>query len=339
MEQKVISVIIPVYNAEKFIGETISSILNQNYTKIELIIIDDGSTDGSEKKILDFHDKDSRLVYIKQTNQGPSAARNNGLNKASGDLILFVDADDSLKENAIQNMVNESNGSDLLIFGYENINEEKSEKNQVVLPSIKGTYFLTNCLQSFGELLEKNVLHYIWHKLYTKESVKGVRFDETVKVGEDLLFNIEVLRNVSQLTFTDSVYYNHIWYNQDSITRKYHENLFYYRSKQFHSAKRFLEYHHEYTDSNKIKVKKYFLKKYIACFINMESPEASLSRNDKRKKIKMIISESNIEKLVEHYDDQPSWQRMYIFMMRHELIFGVEVLTKILQPLQTLKRG
>lgn len=338
MGNKLVSIIIPVFNAEEFIENTIKNILLQNYSLIEVILVDDGSTDRSAEIILNYQEKDSRLIYLRQDNQGPSAARNNGLRKATGDYVLFVDADDSLKVNALRDMINESNDSDLLIFGYENVNEENAENNQVVIPSKNETFTLSKFLPLFSEFLEKNILHYVWNKLYRKEVLREVYFDETVKVGEDLLFNIEVLKNVSRLKCTESVYYNHIWFNDNSITLKYHESLFDYRNKQYISAKEFLKYYQSYNDKNITKLKRYYLNKYIACFFNLESPSATMTRVEKNNQIQIIVNEINDEGINEYYNNLPIWQVMYVFLIRHKSVYGIKTLTKVLLPIQKIKR-
>lgn len=94
MTPPLVSVVVPAYNSEKYIGETITSVLNQTFTDFELLVVDDGSTDSQREKIFEFCHRDARVRYIRQANQGVSAARNHGYNLSSGMLIAFLDADD-----------------------------------------------------------------------------------------------------------------------------------------------------------------------------------------------------------------------------------------------------
>ena len=110
-----ISIIIPVFNAEKYIEECINSILNQTYSKIEIIIINDGSTDNSEKICLELSKKDQRIKYIYQNNAGVTVARKTGVENATGEWISFVDADDILSPYAIQTLIEKSKGQDIVI--------------------------------------------------------------------------------------------------------------------------------------------------------------------------------------------------------------------------------
>ena len=106
MKQTVlISIIIPVYNAEEFIGMMLDSVQNQTYGMLDIILVNDGSTDGTKNVCMPYLEKDKRFQYYEQQNRGPSAARNFGLRKAKGDYILFVDADDLLPVKAIEQFV------------------------------------------------------------------------------------------------------------------------------------------------------------------------------------------------------------------------------------------
>ena len=105
MESNVVSIIVPVYNADKYLEDCLNSIINQTYRALEIIIIDDGSTDNSSAIIQDFARKDERIIHIKKTNSGVSSTRNIGLSNASGRYVYFCDADDMLHERIIEILV------------------------------------------------------------------------------------------------------------------------------------------------------------------------------------------------------------------------------------------
>lgn len=118
-----ISVIVPVYNCEDYLEESIRSILNQTFNDIEVVCVDDGSTDNSLSILNKLSDDDSRLKVHTQENQGASVARNNALKKVSGDYIYFFDADDYLVADALEKAYNNAvnNNSDIVIFNYDQI--------------------------------------------------------------------------------------------------------------------------------------------------------------------------------------------------------------------------
>src|SRR5690625_188058 len=104
---KKISIIVPVYNAEKYIERCLKSILNQRYTNLEIIIVDDGSTDNSSKICIDYEKQYKNIIYVKKENEGPGPARNLGIRLASGDYIGFVDSDDFIHKDMYYNMIKE----------------------------------------------------------------------------------------------------------------------------------------------------------------------------------------------------------------------------------------
>ena len=114
-----VSVIIPIYNSEKYLKECIASILKQSYENIEVILIDNDSKDKSQEIALSFKKEDSRIIVISKKNEGTSNARNKGIDISNGKYIMFVDSDDILEENAIENLVNKDGEKiDLIVGNY-----------------------------------------------------------------------------------------------------------------------------------------------------------------------------------------------------------------------------
>lgn len=129
------SIIVPTYNREKYIAKCIDSVLNQTYNNFELIIVDDGSTDNTAKIVRSY--KDPRIMYVKNQNHGISYSRNFGIDKASGEYIIFLDSDDYLHESAFDNILVDFNDSDILIFDYTEIFEKNNTKKENKFPSFK----------------------------------------------------------------------------------------------------------------------------------------------------------------------------------------------------------
>ena len=117
MSENKVSIIIPVFNSEKYIENCIKSILGQDYKNVEIIIINDGSTDNSVKIIKQINS--DKIKLINQKNNGPSSARNNGIKNASGEWIMFLDSDDMLADNAISNLIEKSINTDHVISGWK----------------------------------------------------------------------------------------------------------------------------------------------------------------------------------------------------------------------------
>ena len=148
MEDKKVSIIIPAYNVENYIEDCLESILNQTYTNIEVIIVNDGSTDGTLEKITPYADKDKRIIILNQENQGVSATRNNGIEIAKGEYFAFFDADDYIPQNAIELFVKESKETDaeIVVSNFIRI------KNGKILGKLKETKKVLDNQKALEEL-------------------------------------------------------------------------------------------------------------------------------------------------------------------------------------------
>jgi len=221
MEEDLISVIIPVYNCEKYIEECLNSIINQTYKNLEIIVVNDGSSDKSLDIINNFKDNDSRVNVISTENKGVSHARNVGLNKATGKYISFVDSDDWLDENFCTKMHEKliETDADLICCGYNKVTGEKIEKinsDGTTLEFDKKAFLikLLNVQTSLG------LVHM---KLIKAELVKKVSFNENLKVAEDALYNMGLCEHINKAAVLNEPLYNYR-INTDSVVRKYDEN-------------------------------------------------------------------------------------------------------------------
>ena len=197
-----VSIIIPIYNSDKTIDRCLKSIINQTYRNIEVICINDGSFDNSYKILQNYLRTDSRIKVINQTNKGVSSARNNGIKNSTGKYIMFVDADDYLKNNMIELLVKsiKKDSSDLLICNYDvkcknYIKEHKSIKNDKVMNK-------KEFLKDYGKFQKGELINQPWNKLYIKSKIRKL-FDESMCLGEDLIFNVNYIENIEKISYID----------------------------------------------------------------------------------------------------------------------------------------
>ena len=198
---KKVSIIIPVFNAEKYLSETINSVKNQIFLNWECIIINDGSSDGSAKIIEDFQGKYSNVIGIKQENKGVSAARNAGLALAKGDYITFVDSDDFIKPNSLRNIMNyiEKHQLDVL-YG----------KIEVLTIHEEHLYYFPET----GK--EGSVKSGVEHSrrtfpatFYKRDLIENLQFCEKISIGEDSLFNAIAQSKAKRVSYFPSDYYSY----------------------------------------------------------------------------------------------------------------------------------
>ncbi len=215
MEKSKVSVIVPVYNAEKYLKKCLESIINQTYLNIEIVLVDDGSTDNSLKICNDYKKNDRRIKVIHQSNKGVSTARNVGLDNATGAYISFVDSDDYIENDMIEKMTNEAikNNLDIIICNlhFENENyEEIKEFNH-------NDYFIKR--KNYPIELYKNISiqGYSCNKIFKRNIIvnNNIRFKREYMVLEDDLFNYDIFYYNKELKikYINNKFYHYVQLN------------------------------------------------------------------------------------------------------------------------------
>lgn len=215
-EDFLISIVIPIYNAEKYLEECLNSIKNQTYKNFEVIMVNDGSKDESETICKRFLEYDARFRYFTKENGGVSSARNLGLDNVKGDFITFIDSDDWIAEKHLELLINsiKKTNSDIVVSCYKEFDNNidtyytivytKQEKNLLNFEKMNRDDFLT----IFPKLMSINVcFNNAVAKLFRKELVNNLRFDTSIKYGEDLDFYFSLYLNVESVSYVDELTY------------------------------------------------------------------------------------------------------------------------------------
>ena len=199
------SIIIPVYNSEKTIERCLNSILTQSFQNYEVILIDDGSSDESFNICKKYEWKDSRYRVIHQVNRGPSVARNVGLDMAKGEWVCFVDSDDYIEENYLQDILDAIHKytADIVFMGYNKVCENK--KDTVVVPD----ELCDTNLKQFISLSEKDMFGYTWIKSFRREVIGDIRFDAALNLFEDEVFTCQVIPYCTKVGVVTKPIYNY----------------------------------------------------------------------------------------------------------------------------------
>lgn len=224
MKEVLVSIIIPVYNVQSFLKECLDSVLNQTYERIEIILVDDGSTDESGKICDIYQQKDSRIIVIHKKNGGLSDARNAGIEKASGEYYAFIDSDDFVHKEYIKSLLTAciENQSDISVCGYfEYIDDSKMKE-------IKNIECSFSNIEAVSDFLHENnsVKVMTWNKLYHKRVFQknNVRFP-IGKLHEDNLTTYKCLFNANRISIiSNALYFYRI--RQGSIMNKYNKKRF-----------------------------------------------------------------------------------------------------------------
>lgn len=235
-----ISIIIPVYNTEKYLSRCFDSIILQTYKDIEIIIINDGSTDNSLSIIRDYEKKDNRIIVIDKENEGVSSARNMGIEQATGEYIMFCDSDDSVHPQWCEYMLEQIKRypADLISCRYLMVADMEMISSQGIdcRDSEPATYYDLFLLGTSGS---------VWNKIYRISVIQdnSIRFRSGLPIGEDVHFNIEYAKYIDnyRLVSDDLYYYTD---NPDSAKHKWHKewlewclDLFYIRVPLIDSKK------------------------------------------------------------------------------------------------------
>lgn len=214
-----ISIIIPVYNTEKYLSQCLESIINQTYKDIEIIIINDGSTDNSRMICMQYKNKDNRIKYFEINNSGVSFARNFGIEKSEGEYIMFVDSDDFLEVKALELIAKHLKENDLLIYGYDRVYKNRKVKQienskEINLTNLRETIFNND-----------NIGGYLCNKIFRVNIIKdnSMKFDENIHYCEDLIFVSQYVKYVKNVFYIKEVEYHYRMRKSSATFNSYSE--------------------------------------------------------------------------------------------------------------------
>ena len=219
-----VSVVVPVYNLEKYIENCLKSIVAQTYKNLEILCIDDGSTDGSADIIKSMAENDLRIKYVYQENAGVSAARNRGMNEATGEYLMFVDGDDYLHYQAVELFVREIEKSDCdVCCAHEVYTSNTDEKMQPV--SEYKTREIT-VEELFDNRKNRSMGKSVWGKIFKTEIARRSRFPVGISNGEDAYYIITLVENGVTLRCIDAGLYYYFNRPNSTVTSRFTINRF-----------------------------------------------------------------------------------------------------------------
>lgn len=223
---KKISIIIPVYNAEKFIKRCLESVIDQTYKNLEIICVDDGSKDDSSKIIKKMAEKDKRIILIKQENQGVSIARNRAIENSNGEYIMFLDSDDFMDKNMCEIMIKSIDRLkvDVVRCNYKRVFEDGVEFNNKYnnLP-LEHKFSKEEIIKELlPEFIRGNIKSYLWLLIIKSEVIKenNIKFIPNIKMMQDKLFYIKLLQNINSIYQINDCCYNYFCNSNSTIQSK-----------------------------------------------------------------------------------------------------------------------
>lgn len=278
-----VSVIIPVYNAEKYLSEAIESILNQTYTDFELLLIDDMSTDNSKEICRTYCEKDNRIILFENNSEshGPGPTRNIGLEHASGEYIYFMDADDWADESLLQCAIDRMRETNADIVQLGVIYERSDGKNPE-------QYFWRGKDSLTKDEIKKNFSAYwkenrnsLWMHLFRREKVKSIRFEEII-IGEDISYIMDALCNAEKIAYIAKALY-HYRYVEGSTSHRWVKNTIECREVIWNHQIKFLK--SLQGDCDEMAYAEVAYDNYIWAIYQLSSNLCPLSYRDKKKEL------------------------------------------------------
>lgn len=316
-ETPLISVIIPAYNCENTINNCINSILSQLTDGIQIIVIDDGSTDKTYELTKKKAIENQELELVRQTNKGPSAARNKGIELAKGKYLCFVDSDDIILPNMFNTLVRyqKEDNADLVISGIRKVIKQK-KKNMAINLNVesKKIYFSKEDIRKhLIEMMQMGINSPVG-RLYKTDVIKenNIYFYEDLDMAEDLHFNLNYIEKIDRVLFIPDIFYQYNTY-YSNLTFKYRENLFYSREKSIQILKAFLERNKMETE-----IIYYFYIKLIYA-ASMQEIEHRSNRKKRLGIIKENLDNERVREAIEKYQCKTLTESIIYWIVKLQL--------------------
>lgn len=294
MSRPFFSIVMPAYNCEHTIIDTLESVVNQEWSDFECLIVNDGSTDRTQQVIEDYIQSDSRFKIINKENGGPGSARNKGIEESKGRYLFLTDSDDALPKATLKKYalhLNKDN-PDLIVSSYQMNVMDENEVADVRTVQVKD-FWISNheqFLNNLHGLMEKQLMYVIWNKVYKLDIIKeqSIRFPHYSSC-EDRLFNLQYYHFVQTCQVLSDVLYAYSFDGKNSLTNKYLPN-------KFETFEEFYTKLLKLTEKNSSTASALFLKGTMSCIIPFHSEECPHSFFKKRSEIKRILNHPSVKK-------------------------------------------
>ena len=293
MKQPKVSVIIPAYNAEEYIERAMKSVLGQTHEELELIVVDDGSTDGTQDIAARIAYTDTRAHIIRMPNSGPAVARNRGMEAISpdADYVMFVDADDYIAPDAVEYALTAaSKGAELVLMGFTILSPDGTRRDYYEPEAVFDAATLGAALP---RLYTANMLNQVWAKLFSARLIRdgGLRFLD-FRWGEDRLFIFDCLERALVTAMLPECRYFYVMHAGESLISRYYEKkpeaccLADSRMQQLCSR---------FGTENDAGCRYMFVKSIFSCMTNMFSPSCDLDYRGKRTYVRGILQNQQVQ--------------------------------------------
>lgn len=331
-----VSIIVPVYNVEKYVKRCLESLINQTYQNIEIIIVNDGSTDNSKIICEEYVKKDSRIKLVNKENQGLGLARNTGLENITGDYVLFVDSDDYIERDLVETTYNLIRDNNCDFVRFHNYREDLNTGEKKVRASClnEGLYNREEINENIlfpiigvlpNETRDNFVGMSVWRNLYKVSIIQNnnLKFvSEREFISEDVIFNINYFSLCSKAYVINKPLYHYI-VNESSLTSKYKPDRFDKEVIMFKEVIRILKEKNICKDY-KIREQRTFLDRTRMC-IKQEFARKNVKISEIRKNVLKIFNNIEVKKILNEYPINLMRYdyKIVLFLMKHKMFYSM----------------
>lgn len=288
---KLVTVIIPAWNAERYLEATLESLLNQSHRDLRILVVDDGSTDSTPRILERIQRADPRLQYWTVPNGGPAKARNFALEQLppETDYVMFLDADDLLLEDAVSYALAGAEGAELVIFGFA-----IRQMDGTLLPYCEPEQLLdrSELGESLARLYKANLLNQVWAKLFSAKLVRDLRFPD-YRWGEDRLFLFQALERAERIKILPECKHRYVMHEGESLITRYYDKKFRVCCEVDEAMERLCE---KLGVSEQADFRYMFAKSVFSCMTTLYARSCRLTRPEKRAVVSQIVNEARVRR-------------------------------------------
>ena len=309
---KLVSVVMPVYNAIEYLDRSIKSLINQTHSNLEIILVNDHSNDSSKDVCEGYAETDSRIVVLDTIGNGVSATRNTGIARAKGKYLCFLDSDDEYEDNFVEEMVRniEKTNAGLVVCGYKKICNDSVDNVSDSIDSTTIVDYLKAYSKQHGF---EHLANYPWNKLYVSEIIKNnnILFDEKISVSEDAVFNMEYLKYIDNVSVVSNVLIKHYIREDSLVSKKVDKEI-----QKYTILKIYNEYKDKYKLRNILEDNEGVLGQYlIYCFLRL----CNIFDFNELKSVIIEVQDVSYREIVTHADcinaNYKIFKVLYIFKL------------------------
>lgn len=341
-----ISVIVPIYNVEPYLKKAIDSILNQSFKDFELILVNDGSTDGSKAICEAYVNVDDRVKLINQENQGAHTARNNALKVAEGTYVCFFDSDDYVDMDMLEVLYDLAltYNSDLVISGFK-INTYYNDDEYTVREYIPYTEN-GEMIQHYDDIkqfrkdayhnFDRNMFYPPWNKLYKLSYLKDNDIEFPVTYRDDFPFVLNVIKDISSVTITRNSYYNFIRKRSDSETQKYVANFYEKREEEHKSMLDLYKYWDLIDDNDSFEmIARRYIDRLIECIVNLYNSQCLMTEGEKEFQVRKYFENENFKKCIKAAKPRSLYSKIMYMPLRIKNVPLTLLMCKFINHIKT----